>query len=554
MINKCEKKFFAGLTAAVCSFALLCIGAAASEPSAAQVGDSTIRLSGTEIQPGTVITVNLLPGGKTYDDLRGAENKAEILLYHGQVAADENGGFSVDMTIGNTGEYTVYYKVGNNDVKSAPVKYVNILGEVERLQNVISDSQKTEQEKIAEIKAFLTNADYAEPIGLDKKDYTADDETVAKYFYNTAKKTPIIRDGADVTTEVIRIYRRCVGMAAFAGGVLPDIYGDADYFDLKNSDIANWYGQKCVTESVRNAAAKRIAAFKPQSEDEFETAVRDALILSVVEKPDGAGIVKEIMDDFADVIGITPEASLTRYSTNAAGKSFDTLPELKEAYNTPLKNNGGTSGGGISSGGTGGGGRGNSGSGIGTSTPQNPAPVALPEKIYTDIDDAPWAESYILGLTEKGIVNGKESGKFCPNDNITREEFTKLVAAAFLNDAQPADIAFSDVEPGEWYCDYIKKAYGAGVVKGMPDGTFGIGMNITRQDMAVIACRAAGIEFKDGELGFDDSETVSDYAKGAVAALSSMDIINGTDGKFMPLENATRAQAAKIIYMLMQQN
>ena len=89
-----------------------------------------------------IVPMHVSFGGKTYDDLRGAENKAEILLYHGQVAADENGSFSVDMTIGNTGEYTVYYKVGNNDVKSAPVKYVNILGEAERLQNVISDSQK----------------------------------------------------------------------------------------------------------------------------------------------------------------------------------------------------------------------------------------------------------------------------------------------------------------------------------------------------------------------------------------------------------------------------
>lgn len=548
MTNKCEKKLFAGLTAAVCSFVLLCSGAAASEPSAVQVGDSTIRLSGTEVQPGAVVTVNLLPDGKSYDDIRGMENKTEALLYHDQIAADENGSFSVDMTVNATGIYNIYYKIGNADVKNASIKYVNILSEVERLQNVISDSQKSEFDKITEVKAFLTNADYAEAIGLGKCGYTADDEFIAKYFYNTAKETPIIHDGVDVTAEVIRIYRRCVGMAAFAGENLPDVYADADYFELKNSDVANWYNQKCVTEVVRKAAAKRISLYKPQSENEFKTAVRDALILSVVENPDGAGNAKAIMDDFASAIGITPESSLTRYSTNVAGKSFNSLSELKNAYNTPIKENN------SSSSGSSGGGKVSRGTGVGTNAPQTPLPEKLPVGIYSDIDDAPWAEEYIINLTEKGIVNGKESGKFYPNDNITREEFTKLVAIAFLKDAQPADTAFSDVNPGEWYCEHIRKAFGADVIKGLSDNVFGVGMKITRQDMAVIACRAAKIEFKDGAPGFDDFETVSDYAKGAVTALSSMNVLNGTDGKFMPFEYATRAQAAKIIYMLMQQN
>lgn len=46
-----------------------------------------------------------------------------------------------------------------------------------------------------------------------------------------------------------------------------------------------------------------------------------------------------------------------------------------------------------------------------------------------------------------------------------------------------------------------------------------------------------------------DFDTVSDYAKIAVASLNRAEIINGYDDMlFMPSNNATRAEAAKMIY------
>ena len=52
-----------------------------------------------------------------------------------------------------------------------------------------------------------------------------------------------------------------------------------------------------------------------------------------------------------------------------------------------------------------------------------------------------------------------------------------------------------------------------------------------------------------GENYFTDKERIADYASDAVSALSSSGMINGMDdGSFAPLENATRAQAAVMIY------
>ena len=77
---------------------------------------------------------------------------------------------------------------------------------------------------------------------------------------------------------------------------------------------------------------------------------------------------------------------------------------------------------------------------------------------------------------------------------------------------------------------------------------------ITRQDMAVIIKRLA--DYKQFELpkvreytSFNDAESIAEYAKDAVVYLYEAGIINGfEDGSFGPEVTTTRAQAAKIIW------
>ncbi|MDY4212287.1 MAG: S-layer homology domain-containing protein, partial [Eubacteriales bacterium] len=87
---------------------------------------------------------------------------------------------------------------------------------------------------------------------------------------------------------------------------------------------------------------------------------------------------------------------------------------------------------------------------------------------------------------------------------------------------------------------------------------FGIGMNITREDMAVMIYRAYRLNVKkigeyEKEFAFADDENISDYAKEAVYVLKNMSVINGTDnGNFAPKSLATRAEASKMLYGLIQ--
>jgi len=154
-------------------------------------------------------------------------------------------------------------------------------------------------------------------------------------------------------------------------------------------------------------------------------------------------------------------------------------------------------------------------------------------------------------LKDMGAINGKTDSDFAPADYVTREEFIKMFVSLFGEVDSDASADFADVDSSAWYYSYVASALKAGIVNGVGDGRFGVGQNISRQDIAVIAFRALAIAKGENEVSFDDFDSIADYAKDAVDALSSQGIINGMgDGSFAPNANATRAQAAKILYEL----
>ena len=194
---------------------------------------------------------------------------------------------------------------------------------------------------------------------------------------------------------------------------------------------------------------------------------------------------------------------------------------------------------------------------VDTSTQQPPVTQPPENSVrFNDLDNVEWAAEAINALADMNIISGKSDGIFAPEDNITRAEFSKIVVNAFgFADDNAATDAFSDVNENDWYYSSIAAAYNNGIINGYEDGTFGVNDNITRQDMAVIIYRAAekaGISFDkvNEEVEFDDEDEISDYARDAVTTLQTAGIINGiSDTEFAPSMNATRAQAAKMIYL-----
>ena len=166
-----------------------------------------------------------------------------------------------------------------------------------------------------------------------------------------------------------------------------------------------------------------------------------------------------------------------------------------------------------------------------------------------------WAQKDIEEMAEKGIVSGVTADTFEPERAVTRAEFATLIAKALqLTSSSPA--GFSDVEQGEWYYTYVNAAANTGIIAGS-DGTFRPDDRITREEMAVILCKAYGFLEKTASRGgierFSDRDAISEWAYAFVDEATTAGLISGmTADTFAPLENTTRAQAASVIKRLLE--
>lgn len=185
------------------------------------------------------------------------------------------------------------------------------------------------------------------------------------------------------------------------------------------------------------------------------------------------------------------------------------------------------------------------------SVPIVQTPVPSSSHPFNDISAVAWAKDAIASLYNEGIISGKSSNEFAPNDNITREEFVKIALGLMSAEPIAGATAFSDVDSSSWYASYVNAAVSLGIVSGYSDTQFGVGEYITRQDVAVILNRTYKLSVVNNAVEFYDESDISDYAKEAVEKLSGAGVINGSDGRFMPKSNCTRAEAACMVYRMM---
>ena len=173
-------------------------------------------------------------------------------------------------------------------------------------------------------------------------------------------------------------------------------------------------------------------------------------------------------------------------------------------------------------------------------------PLQFEDVLVTD-----WHYGYIQSLVTKEIINGISQTSFDPDANITREQFAKMIVLAFDIYDDTASCDFPDMQEGHWAYKYVASAANAGIITGYDTGDFGTGRNITRQEIAAMAART-GLQFPrlSQPADFTDQTEIGQWAIASVQTMQTANIINGfEDGSFKPNDNATRAQAAKIIFM-----
>ncbi|WZL73662.1 S-layer homology domain-containing protein [Clostridiaceae bacterium 35-E11] len=157
-----------------------------------------------------------------------------------------------------------------------------------------------------------------------------------------------------------------------------------------------------------------------------------------------------------------------------------------------------------------------------------------------------WAEDSIKELVTMGAISGYPDKTFKPDNKITRAEFATVLVKAFNLEAKSGKI-FVDTA-NHWAKGDIATAQAYGIVSGYNDTTFGPNDLITREQMAVMVIKAAGLDQVTGEIDFTDKDQISNWAVDAIGAAAAKEIIGGYEDKtFKPKNNATRAEAVTVI-------
>ncbi|MDM5333122.1 carboxypeptidase regulatory-like domain-containing protein [Ureibacillus composti] len=183
-------------------------------------------------------------------------------------------------------------------------------------------------------------------------------------------------------------------------------------------------------------------------------------------------------------------------------------------------------------------------------------------KTFNDTTNS-WAKVYVESLASRNIVSGKSVDRFAPNDSITRAQFALILTNILNLPTEEYEGRFKDVPKSmDWAVYGIEAAARAGIVAGS-NGKFNPNDKITRQQMATMIVRA--IEYVDptiidgvqNDVKFADEASIYDYAKENVQIVAGLGIVKGREvgGQqlFAPKENATRAQAATMLYNLLEQ-
>ena len=172
-------------------------------------------------------------------------------------------------------------------------------------------------------------------------------------------------------------------------------------------------------------------------------------------------------------------------------------------------------------------------------------------KPFTDISGH-WAAANIDFVSARTLFGGIGNDLFDPNGAMTRAMFAQVLAnLESANLAAYKSSPFSDVAGTAWYAPAVAWAADIGMINGMGSGKFAPDQEVTREQMAAMLysyIKYKGYTLNSGaSAAFADSKSVSPWAVDAVDAIQGYGMIHGKGNNlYDPLGNATRAEVAAI--------
>jgi len=148
---------------------------------------------------------------------------------------------------------------------------------------------------------------------------------------------------------------------------------------------------------------------------------------------------------------------------------------------------------------------------------------------------------------------GRPSGNIYPDDNIIRAEvaavFFRLLSDEARIELWSQENPFPDVDSGDWFNNEVSTITNAGVIQGLPDGTFRPHQEITRAEAATIVARFFEAQ-EQAEVAFTD--IAGHWAEDYINTLADFGWVEGSgDGTFRPDDLLTRAELAAIVLRML---
>ncbi|MEM8641786.1 MAG: family 10 glycosylhydrolase [Cyanobacteria bacterium P01_G01_bin.54] len=184
-------------------------------------------------------------------------------------------------------------------------------------------------------------------------------------------------------------------------------------------------------------------------------------------------------------------------------------------------------------------------------SPEPPPPATTPQ--FKDTAGH-WAEPFINGLAQTGLIQGFPDRTFRPDKPFNRAQFASLLAAAFDLPLVREAISFIDVYPKYWAAESITRAYRMGVLSGYPNQAFRPNLNVTKIQVIVALINAIKPTVDSSGLllpkYYSDWTTIPEYGQNAVKAATQVGlVVNHPDPKLLKAnEPVTRGEVAALFY------
>ncbi len=175
-------------------------------------------------------------------------------------------------------------------------------------------------------------------------------------------------------------------------------------------------------------------------------------------------------------------------------------------------------------------------------------------KEYSDVKYY-WNDEDIKFVSSFDIMPG-QGNNFNPEKNVTRGDFIEALYNLAGKPQYSVKMEYYDVPEGGRYYDSINWAYEQGLIKGRSDDEFGINLNVTREQAAVVLSKyieRMGFNLSNTQKGYSDSQNISDWAVDDVYKISNTGIMSDLGyGRFQPKAFCSRAEVATLLKKTIQ--